>query len=174
MAQQPFTWPNKARLAFVLGIAFEAWDRSKPTTGRGLQRGLDPRQRGLQARLLHGDVSRVRRQSRFAAAAGYLRSLRSQSQHADQRIDLRVLPGAGQGGAPARPRDDCPRLGSGRVPLHADPRTGARQHCQNGGGDYQVDGRTTIGLVISWRSFNRQHARAQCRGGSSIQLRLSR
>ena len=42
MKQQPFTWPNKARLAFVLGIAFEAWDRSKPTTGRGLQRGSIP------------------------------------------------------------------------------------------------------------------------------------
>ncbi|HSE88307.1 MAG TPA: hypothetical protein VLJ79_18950, partial [Candidatus Binatia bacterium] len=30
MAQQPFKWPNNARIAFVLGIAFEAWDRTKP------------------------------------------------------------------------------------------------------------------------------------------------
>ena len=31
MADKPFTWPNSARVAFVLGIAFEAWDRKKPT-----------------------------------------------------------------------------------------------------------------------------------------------
>lgn len=37
-----FTWPNKARVAFVLGIAFEAWDRTKPTTGRPLQGGSIP------------------------------------------------------------------------------------------------------------------------------------
>ncbi|HXG49859.1 MAG TPA: polysaccharide deacetylase family protein [candidate division Zixibacteria bacterium] len=42
MAKQPFRWPNDARVAFVLGIAFEAWDRTKPTRGRGLQRGSLP------------------------------------------------------------------------------------------------------------------------------------
>ena len=33
MAKQPFKWPNNARIAFVLGIAFEAWDRNKPSRG---------------------------------------------------------------------------------------------------------------------------------------------
>lgn len=42
MAGQSFRWPNDARIAFVLGIAFEAWDRTKPTKGRGLQRGSIP------------------------------------------------------------------------------------------------------------------------------------
>jgi peptidoglycan/xylan/chitin deacetylase (PgdA/CDA1 family) len=42
MAQRPFKWPNNARIAFVLGIAFEAWDRSKPTRGRTLQGGSMP------------------------------------------------------------------------------------------------------------------------------------
>jgi peptidoglycan/xylan/chitin deacetylase (PgdA/CDA1 family) len=42
MAPKPFTWPNNARVAFVLGIAFEAWDRNKPTAGRGLQHGSIP------------------------------------------------------------------------------------------------------------------------------------
>ena len=36
MAREPFTWPGNARVAFVLGIAFEAWDRSKPTRGGAL------------------------------------------------------------------------------------------------------------------------------------------
>src|SRR4051812_16048732 len=38
----PFTWPNNARVAFVLGIAFEVWDRTKPSTGRALQGGSIP------------------------------------------------------------------------------------------------------------------------------------
>jgi allantoinase len=38
--QKPLTWPNNARLAFVLGIAFEAWDRTKPTQGSALQSPL--------------------------------------------------------------------------------------------------------------------------------------
>jgi peptidoglycan/xylan/chitin deacetylase (PgdA/CDA1 family) len=42
MVKKPFAWPDNARVAFVLGIAFEAWDRSKPTRGRGLQRGGIP------------------------------------------------------------------------------------------------------------------------------------
>jgi peptidoglycan/xylan/chitin deacetylase (PgdA/CDA1 family) len=42
MQEQIFKWPNSARMAFVLGIAFEAWDRTKPTRGRGLQRGSIP------------------------------------------------------------------------------------------------------------------------------------
>ena len=42
MAKPRFNWPNNARIAFVLGIAFEAWDRTKPTRGRGLQRGSIP------------------------------------------------------------------------------------------------------------------------------------
>ncbi len=42
MAGESFRWPNGARVAFVLGIAFEAWDRTKPTRGRGLQRGSIP------------------------------------------------------------------------------------------------------------------------------------
>jgi peptidoglycan/xylan/chitin deacetylase (PgdA/CDA1 family) len=42
MARGEFKWPNNARVAFVLGIAFEAWDRTKPTRGRGLQRGSIP------------------------------------------------------------------------------------------------------------------------------------
>ena len=33
-------WPNDARVAFVLGIAFEAWDRTKPTQGAALQSPL--------------------------------------------------------------------------------------------------------------------------------------
>ena len=36
MAKKPFTWPNHARVAFVLGIAFECWDRSKPSRGGAL------------------------------------------------------------------------------------------------------------------------------------------
>ena len=39
-AEQPLKWPNDARLAFVLGIAFEAWDRTKPTQGAALQSPL--------------------------------------------------------------------------------------------------------------------------------------
>ena len=42
MAGESFQWPNNARVAFVLGVAFEAWDRNKPTRGRGLQRGSIP------------------------------------------------------------------------------------------------------------------------------------
>jgi peptidoglycan/xylan/chitin deacetylase (PgdA/CDA1 family) len=42
MTEPVFRWPNNARVAFVLGIAFEAWDRTKPTRGRGLQRGSIP------------------------------------------------------------------------------------------------------------------------------------
>ena len=34
------TWPNDARVAFVLGIAFEAWDKNKPTQGAALQSPL--------------------------------------------------------------------------------------------------------------------------------------
>ena len=33
-------WPDDARVAFVLGIAFEAWDRTKPTQGAALQSPL--------------------------------------------------------------------------------------------------------------------------------------
>jgi hypothetical protein len=33
MAQQGFHWPNNGRIAFVLGIAFECWDRNKPSRG---------------------------------------------------------------------------------------------------------------------------------------------
>ncbi len=37
---QPLKWPSDARVAFVLGIAFEAWDRTKPTQGAALQSPL--------------------------------------------------------------------------------------------------------------------------------------
>ncbi|MBM2805987.1 MAG: NodB y protein, partial [Deltaproteobacteria bacterium] len=40
MAQQSFHWPNNARIAFVLGIAFECWDRNKPSRGGALQSPL--------------------------------------------------------------------------------------------------------------------------------------
>jgi hypothetical protein len=40
MAKPPFKWPNNARIAFVLGIAFEAWDRNKPSRGGALQSPL--------------------------------------------------------------------------------------------------------------------------------------
>ena len=40
MPKQPFKWPNNARIAFVLGIAFEAWDRNKPSRGGALQSPL--------------------------------------------------------------------------------------------------------------------------------------
>ena len=40
MARKPFAWPGNARVAFVVGIAFEAWDRSKPTRGGALQSPL--------------------------------------------------------------------------------------------------------------------------------------
>ncbi|TMA08912.1 MAG: hypothetical protein E6J89_13885 [Deltaproteobacteria bacterium] len=40
MAQRSFSWPNNARIAFVLGIAFEAWDRTKPSRGGALQSPL--------------------------------------------------------------------------------------------------------------------------------------
>ncbi len=40
MAREPFKWPNNARVAFVVGIAFEAWDRDKPTRGGALQSPL--------------------------------------------------------------------------------------------------------------------------------------
>ncbi len=40
MAERKFTWPDNARVAFVLGIAFEAWDREKPTRGAALQSPL--------------------------------------------------------------------------------------------------------------------------------------
>jgi peptidoglycan/xylan/chitin deacetylase (PgdA/CDA1 family) len=42
MTKKPFAWPNNARVAFVLGIAFEAWDRNKPTRGRTLQGSAIP------------------------------------------------------------------------------------------------------------------------------------
>jgi peptidoglycan/xylan/chitin deacetylase (PgdA/CDA1 family) len=40
MADNLVKWPNDARVAFVLGIAFEAWDRDKPTQGAALQSPL--------------------------------------------------------------------------------------------------------------------------------------
>lgn len=40
MARERFTWPDNARIAFVLGIAFEAWDRDKPSRGGALQSPL--------------------------------------------------------------------------------------------------------------------------------------
>ena len=40
MADRPFSWPNNTRIAFVLGIAFEAWDRTKPLRGATLQSPL--------------------------------------------------------------------------------------------------------------------------------------
>ncbi len=40
MAESQIRWPNNARLAFVLGIAFEAWDQNKPTQGAALQSPL--------------------------------------------------------------------------------------------------------------------------------------
>lgn len=39
-AQQTLRWPNNARVAFVLGIAFESWDKTKPTQGAALQSSL--------------------------------------------------------------------------------------------------------------------------------------
>jgi len=38
--EKTLTWPNHARVAFVLGIAFEAWDKNKPTQGAALQSPL--------------------------------------------------------------------------------------------------------------------------------------
>jgi peptidoglycan/xylan/chitin deacetylase (PgdA/CDA1 family) len=38
--EKTLEWPNGARLAFVLGIAFEAWDKNKPTQGAALQSPL--------------------------------------------------------------------------------------------------------------------------------------
>ncbi len=40
MAEQRLRWPNNARVAFVVGIAFEAWDRTKPSHGGALQSPL--------------------------------------------------------------------------------------------------------------------------------------
>jgi allantoinase len=40
MALHSFSWPNNARVAFVLGIAFEAWNRTKPSRGGALQSPL--------------------------------------------------------------------------------------------------------------------------------------
>ncbi|MGH7771628.1 MAG: polysaccharide deacetylase family protein [Candidatus Binatia bacterium] len=40
MVDRPVSWPDNARIAFVLGIAFEAWDRKKPTRGAALQSPL--------------------------------------------------------------------------------------------------------------------------------------
>ena len=40
MAERKLTWPDNARVAFVLGIAFESWDRKKPTRGAALQSPL--------------------------------------------------------------------------------------------------------------------------------------
>ncbi len=40
MPEKKFSWPKNARIAFVLGIAFEAWDRAKPTRGEALQSPL--------------------------------------------------------------------------------------------------------------------------------------
>ena len=39
-AEKTLTWPDDARVAFVLGIAFEAWDKNKPTQGAALQSPL--------------------------------------------------------------------------------------------------------------------------------------
>jgi len=38
--EKTLEWPNGARVAFVLGIAFEAWDKNKPTQGAALQSPL--------------------------------------------------------------------------------------------------------------------------------------
>jgi peptidoglycan/xylan/chitin deacetylase (PgdA/CDA1 family) len=40
MSEVQLKWPNNARVAFVLGIALEAWDRTKPTQGAALQSPL--------------------------------------------------------------------------------------------------------------------------------------
>ncbi len=40
MAEKGLTWPNNARVTLVIGIAFEAWDRTKPTRGAALQSPL--------------------------------------------------------------------------------------------------------------------------------------
>src|SRR6266508_413332 len=40
MSEPAWQWPNNARVAFVLGIALEAWDRTKPTQGAALQSPL--------------------------------------------------------------------------------------------------------------------------------------
>jgi allantoinase len=40
MSELQLKWPNNARVAFVLGIALEAWDRTKPTQGVALQSPL--------------------------------------------------------------------------------------------------------------------------------------
>ena len=40
MSELQLKWPNDARVAFVLGIALEAWDRTKPTQGAALQSPL--------------------------------------------------------------------------------------------------------------------------------------
>jgi peptidoglycan/xylan/chitin deacetylase (PgdA/CDA1 family) len=40
VAERAFTWPKHARVAFVVGIAFEAWDRTKPSRGGALQSPL--------------------------------------------------------------------------------------------------------------------------------------
>ena len=40
MVARLFTWPNHARIAFVVGIAFEAWDKTKPSRGGALQSPL--------------------------------------------------------------------------------------------------------------------------------------
>jgi len=40
MSEPAWQWPNNARIAFVIGIALEAWDRTKPTQGAALQSPL--------------------------------------------------------------------------------------------------------------------------------------
>ncbi len=40
MHEQPLTWPKGARVAFVVGIAFEAWDRTRPSRGTALMAPL--------------------------------------------------------------------------------------------------------------------------------------
>ena len=83
MGKETFAWPNNARIAFVLGIAFECWDRNKPSRGGALQSPLPANalcKRDYSTETFRDFGGKIG----VKAAPRYLRQVRSKSEHADQ------------------------------------------------------------------------------------------
>ena len=84
MGKETFAWPNNARIAFVLGIAFECWDQEQASRAAGrLQSPLPANalcKRDYSTETFRDFGGKVGVQ----AAARYLRHVRSEGEHADQ------------------------------------------------------------------------------------------
>ncbi len=170
MAQQPFTWPNKARVAFVLGIAFEAWDRTKPTTGRGLQRGSIPAN-AVCRRDYSTETFRE-----FGAKVGLRRLL-----DICDKYDLKVSMPINGLTCEYYPElvKEAHQRGHEMIAhgwdqgeyLYMLNREQERDNIfKTVEAITKADRRATVGLVIAGRPFNGQHPGAECRGGPYVQL----